>query len=234
MISRNRFIICLIALFVVAGCAKTTITSRDQLVTGQLSRPEHILVYDFVATPGDVPANSSFAGQYAETTPQNEEQIEAGRQVGAEIAAKLVEQIQAMGLPAERAYAGTVPVVNDILIRGYLISVQKGSAAKRLVIGFGSGESELKTAVEGFQMTPRGLRKLGSGTLDSGGSKGPGTALGVAGLIATGNPVGLIVSSGVKIYGEESGKSKLKGRADATAKEIADQLRTRFEQEGWI
>ena len=44
MISRNRLVMCLFAVVMVAGCAKTTVTSRDQLVTGQLPRPEHILV----------------------------------------------------------------------------------------------------------------------------------------------------------------------------------------------
>ena len=48
------------------------------------------------------------------------------------------------------------------------------------------------------------------------------------------NPAGLIVSTGMKVYGEESGKSKLTGRAKATAKEIADQLRPRFREQGWI
>ncbi len=235
MISRNRLVMCLFAVVMVAGCAKTTVTSRDQLVTGQLPRPEHILVYDFIATPGDVPSDSAFAGQSSEySIPQTDEQIATGRQLGAEIASQLVEQIRAMGLPAERASAGTAPVVNDILIRGYLLSIQKGSAAKRFLIGFGSGESDLQTAVEGFQMTDRGLRKLGSGTLNSGGSKTPGTALGLAGLLATGNPVGLIVSGGMKVYGEASGKSKIQGRAEQTAKEIADVLRKRFEEQGWI
>jgi hypothetical protein len=82
--------------------------------------------------------------------------------------------------------------------------------------------------------TAQGLRKLGSGTVDSGGSKGPGAAVGVAGLVATGNPAGLIISTGMKVYGEESGSSKLEGRAKGTAKEIADVLKQRFEQQGWI
>jgi hypothetical protein len=192
-------------------------------------------VYDFVATAGDIPADSAFAGQYAgQPTSQTAEQIETGRKVGAEIASHLVKEIRDMGMPAERASRSSVPMVNDLVIRGYLISVQEGSAAKRVAIGFGSGASELKTAVEGFQVTPHGLRKLGSGTLDSGGSKGPGGAVGLAALIATGNPVGLIVGGGMKVYGEKSGKSTIEGRADQTAKEIADQLRKRFQEQGWI
>lgn len=235
MQSRSRVVPCLFALVVVAGCASTKVTDRQQLVTEKLPRPDHILVYDFAATPEDVPAGSSISGQYsAPSTPQTAEQIATGRQLGAEIATQLAEEIRDMGLPAERAGAGTVPQINDIMIRGYLLSVHEGSEAERLVIGFGAGASELRTMVEGYQMTAQGPRKLGSGTVDSGGSKTPGAALGAAGLIATGNPVGLIVSSGMKVYGEASGKSTVEGRAQQTAKEIAAQLKTRFAQEGWI
>jgi uncharacterized protein DUF4410 len=52
-------------------------------------------------------------------------------------------------------------------------SVDSGSAITRVVLGFGSGASELKTAVEGSLMPERGLRRLGSGAVDSGGGKTP-------------------------------------------------------------
>ena len=139
-----------------------------------------------------------------------------------------------MGMPAARGGVGTTPQINDLVIRGYLVSVHEGSAAERVAIGFGAGASELKTAVEGFQMTAQGLRKLGSGSVDAGGGKSPGAALGVVGLIATANPAGLIISGGMKAYGEASGSSTVEGRAKATAKEIADVLKERFEQQGWI
>jgi hypothetical protein len=53
-------------------------------------------------------------------------------------------------------------------------------------------------------------------------------------MIATGNPAGLIIGGAVKLYGEESGSSKVQGRAKQTAKEISDVLQKRFQQEGWI
>jgi hypothetical protein len=188
-------------------------------------------VYDFIATPTDVPADSDVNVQNAAQTP---EQIEMGRQLGAQIAQKLVAQIQGMGLPAVEATRGASPQVGDLVIRGYLLSINEGSAAKRLTIGFGSGGSELTTAVEGYLMTAQGLRKLGSGTVESGGSKTPGAAVPAVVAIASGNPVGLIVSSGMKIYGEASGSAKVEGRAKKTAEEIADQLKVRFQQQGWI
>ena len=192
-------------------------------------------MYDFGATASDVPADSPLAGQYTEgSMAQTSEQVATGRQLGAQIADQLVEEIRDMGLPAENALAGTTPQINDIVIRGYLVSIDEGSAMKRVTIGFGSGGSELRTAVEGYQVTAQGLRKLGSGTVDAGAGKTPGGAVGLAGLIATGNPVGLIVSGGMKVYGEASGSAKVEGRAEKTAKEIADVLRQRFEEQGWI
>ena len=232
---RNHIVLFLMALLMTAGCASTKVTSRSEQVYGQLPRPDTIWVYDFAATPADVPDESSLAGQYSEhSTPQTDEEIANGRKLGVEIAAQLVEQIRAMGMPAARAMAGTTPQINDIVIRGYLISYNAGSAAKRIMIGFGSGASDLKVAVEGFQMTAQGLRKLGSGTTSSTSGETPGADLGVLGLIATHNPAGLIISSGMKIYGQESGKSTIQGRVKQTVKEIADVLKKRFQEQGWI
>ena len=237
MKTRNYIVICLLGVLVIAiaGCASTKVTDRNELVHGQLPKPNTIWVYDFAATPDDVPGGSALAGKHSEhDQPQTAEQIKTGRQLGAEIEAVLVKQIRGMGMPAEHAVAGTTPQINDLVIRGYLVSFKKGDAAERIFIGFGEGASDLKVAVEGFQMTSHGLRKLGGGTTDAEGGKTPGADLGALSLIATHNPVGLIVSTGMKIYGEESGKSTVKGRADQTAKEIADVLKKRFQEQGWI
>ena len=235
MKSCNQIVLYLLALLIIAGCASTKVTSRNESTIGKLPRPAHIWVYDFAATPADVPEESALAGQHSEhNPPQTAEHIKAGRQLGAEIEAQLVKQIRGMGMPAEHAVQETKPQINDLVIRGYLVSFNEGSAAKRILIGFGSGASDLKVAVEGFQMTAQGLRKLGGGTTDSEGGKAPGADLGALGLVATHNPAGLIVSTGMKIYGEESGKSTVEGRADQTAKEIADVLKKRFQEQGWI
>lgn len=235
MLIQIRFMLCLLALLVVAGCASTRITDRHELVTEQLPRPANIWVYDFAATTADIPGESTLAGQYpSDATFQTAEHSATGRKLGAEIAAELVKEIRGMGLPAEQTMTGLTAQINDIVIRGYLVSFDEGSAAKRVTIGLGSGASKLRVAVEGFQVTPQGLRKLGSGSTDAGGGKSPGMAIGAATFIATANPAGLIVSTGMKVYGEKSGSSKVEGRAKDTAKEIAGVLKKRFQQQGWI
>ena len=235
MRSRSRFVLCLLTLAVLVGCGKTSITEQTPMRDPGLARPNRILVYNFVANPADMPADSSIANAVsAPPTPPTAEQLDTGRQLGARIAADLVADIQAMGLSAVLAEPGSSPQVGDGVIRGYLVSVQGGGAVKRFIIGFGSGASELDTVVEGFIMTPQGLRRLGSGTLSSSGGKTPGVVVPAAVAIASGNPVGLIVIGGGKLYREASGKNGLEARAKATADAIADELKIRFEDRGWI
>jgi hypothetical protein len=224
---------CLSALLVIAGCASTKVSNRDIIVNEKLPKPAHIWIYDFAATPADVPPESTFASTEPGPMP-TEEELTVGRELGNAIALKLAEEISALGLPAIRALPDSKPAVNDIVIRGYLLSVEQGSAGKRMTLGFGAGGSELETAVEGYQMTATGLRKLGSGTTASEGGKGPGMAVGGAAWLITGSPVGLIVGGGLKVYGEASGSSKIEGRAKATAEEIVKELKPRFKMQGWI
>jgi hypothetical protein len=232
----NRIVICLFALAFLAGCAAQhgTITARQEYQGGKVARPDHIYVYDFAATPGDVPPDSAMAGLAARSMPPTPEQIAAGRQAGAKIAQVLVQEIRGMGLPAMPGNAQTPLQIGDLVLRGYIVSMDEGDAAKRVAIGFGAGASHLKTTVEGYLVTERGLERLGSGTDEVGGSKAPGTAVAVAGAVATGNPAGLIISSAMKVHGEKSGSSTVQGRAEDTAKDIARELKVKFKQQGWI
>jgi Domain of unknown function (DUF4410) len=238
MKSSNGVVICLLALFVASGCASTNVTQQTPMSSPGLARPNRIWVYNFVSSPADMPANSSIGGEVgAPSTPPTAEQLQEGRQLGALIATELVADINAMGLSAVQAGPGSSPQVGDGVIRGYLVSVQgggTGSMVQRFVIGFGAGTSEMDTVVEGYAVTPQGWRKLGSGTLTSSGNKTPGMVVPAAVAIATANPIGLIVVGGAKVYGEASGRSGLQGRAKATADEISDQLKIRFQDRGWI
>jgi hypothetical protein len=225
----------LFALVAAAGCASTKVTEQTPRVYEQIARPNQIWVYDFVATPADVPADSSIAGDIsAPSTPLTAEQLATSRQLGTFIAKELVADIQAMGLRAVQAGPGSSPQVGDGVIRGYLVSVEGGGAVKRFVIGFGYGTAEMDTVVEGYLMTSQGLRKLGSGTLSSSGSKTPGVIVPAAVAIATGNPIGLIVVGGIRLFGEATGRNTVQARAKATADAISEQLKIRFQDRGWI
>jgi hypothetical protein len=227
----------LFALVVLAGCASTKVTEETPMQRPGLARPNTIYVYDFAANQADIPPDSSILSKLSlSSTTSSQDEVSAGRELGAAIAQELTADINAMGLNAVQASPGSSPriAIGDGVIRGYIVSAEGGSSAKRFVIGFGSGTSEMDTVVEGYVMTANGLEKLGSGTLDSSGNKTPGLVAPAAVAIATGNPVGLIVMGGLKVYGEASGRNKLQGRAKATADQIANQLKIRFRERGWI
>lgn len=224
----------LIVSFVLAGCASTKVSSRQEPATGKIARPGRILVHDFAATPGDVPAWASKGAHMQQGGHQSAEDIKAGRKLGADVARELAAKIRGMGLKAEQVANQMNPQPGDLVITGYFETMDAGNATERVAVGFGSGAAHLKTVVEGFQMTQQGLRRLGSGEVDADGGKSPGTALSVASAVATGNPIGLIVSSAVKMEGEKSGKSTIEGAGKRTAEKIAEQLQIKFREQGWI
>ena len=235
MKTRNFSALCMLVLLAISGCATTKVSDRDQLVSAQLPKPNHIWVYDFATSAADIPANSAFVGEGLQNaSDQSAEHIATAREIGAQIAGELVAEIQQMGLPAELGTKGSTVQIDDLEIQGYIISLNKGSATERVAIGLGAGSSELKVTVEGFQMTAQGLRKLGSETTDATDNKTPGMGVGLLSMLATHNPAGLIISTGMKAYDEKTGKDKLEGRAKQTAREIAEQLKKRFEEQGWI
>jgi len=237
MASLRPFAITVLVASVLAGCQSTQLTSHESdLGVGRIARPDRILVYDFGSTPDEIPPDSSIADQVARPSePPTQEQLEVGRQLGAAVAQELAAEIAAMGLPGVRASDQPPPAPGDLVIKGYFLSIEEGSMAKRLLVGFGSGAAELKTFVEGYLMTDRGLRRLGSGEIDSGAHGGtPGVLVPLAVTIATANPIGLVVGGAVKVAGEVSGTQKIEASGKRTAELIAQELRPKFEQQGWI
>ena len=235
MKSFSRVALCLFTLVALAACASTKVTGSQSYQGERLARPDRIIVHDFAATPADIPAWSAAAGRHAApSTPQTAESIETGRKLGAQVAKELVAEIRDMGLPAVLAAGQSAPHVGDIVIIGYFESIDEGSAAKRIAIGFGSGGAELRTQVEGYLMTDQGMRELGSREIDSGGGKTPGVMVPLAVFVATANPIGLIVGGALKVGGEATGRSTIEGSAKRTAKKIGDELRVAFQKQGWL
>jgi len=231
--------VALAALVAALGCASTDITGRDEYRGAKLPRPGRILVHDFAASAADLPAWSEERAHFSEGAATAEvapdaETLDVQRKLGTEVAQRLVEQIGAMGLPAVRAAGQPDPREGDLVLIGAFTSVDEGSRLKRVVIGFGSGAAELKTHVAGYRMADGHLHKLGSGDTASGGGKGPGTVVPAIVTVATANPIGLIVGGVVKAEGELSGRSTVEGTAKRTADKIADELRVKFEEQGWI
>jgi hypothetical protein len=224
----------LLALTVVSGCASTEVTERQRYEGEKLARPDRIIVHDFTANPADVPLESALAAQIARAPAPTPQQLELSRKLGDQVAKDLVADLRGMGLPAVQAAGQPPPRPDDIVLRGYFVSVDEGSATHRMLVGFGAGAAELRTAVEAYQMTAQGLRPLARGEVRSGGGELPGMVVPLAVVAATANPIGLVVGGAAKATGEATGSETIEGAAQRTADEIAAQLRTAAEEQGWI
>ena len=223
----------LFALIVVA-IASTQITQHKPYQGEKLARPDRIIVHNFTGNPADahpqIPVCRPIGWHRHADPGAARGRPRAGRSdrraSGGGSAGHGAGAVRAAGQPA--------PQVDDIVLRGYFVSIDEGSATKRVLVGFGSGAAEIRAAVEGYQMTAQGLRLLGSGKVESGGAKLPGMALPVAVLAVTANPNGLVVGGMAKVYGEGTGSDRIEGAAERTAAEISAQLRKAAEEQGWI
>jgi hypothetical protein len=206
---------CSILMAFASGCSSTN-SGQNTHRAGQLPRPERVIVYDFASSPYEVSADSRFSANYVPEAPAPTPQQSAlGREIGGKVAAQLVEEINAMGVPAVRGALGRQPKLNDIVLRGYLVSVAEGAPASSAIVGIGGGTSEFSAVVETFQKTPYGLTRLGAG--------------------ATADPIGLVFSkTSMNVKGETAGSSRIEAFAKQVAAEIASGLKNRFQEQGWV
>ena len=226
----------LLALVVLAGCASSDVTARREYAGDeQIARPSRIIVHSFAATPDDIPADAALAGHFdRRDQPQTAEEIELGHKLGDRVADELVKEILKMGFPAERAGSGPAPQEGNLVIKGAFVSIDEGSRLKRMLIGFGAGAAELKTFVEGYQITASGLRPLGSAEIEAGGGKMPGMLVPVAGGAAAGTAATSVAISGALNVTQEANPESIEGAAKRTAEEIAKVLKDAFKKRGWI
>ncbi len=233
---KSTVFILFLGVALLAGCASTKVTARRGYTADErLPRPGRIIVYHFAATPGEVPSGAAIAGSYERRSkPQTSKEVELGRKLGASVATELVNHILKMGMPAELAGKGPPPREGDLLIQGEFVKIDEGSRLKRMVIGFGAGSGELKTAVETYQITGGKPRLLLGSEAKATGSKMPGMVVPV-GVGAAAGRVGTSagVSGGANVA-QGIGPESLRSMAKQTAKEIAKVLSQDFARLGWI
>ncbi len=229
-------IVMLVAVFVTIGCASSDIAELQRhYEEDTLSKPGRIIVYNFSASPDDITRDAAISGHYQRrTTPQTAEQKELGRQLGDKLADELVKEILALGMPAEHADRWHPPSIGNLLIMGEFISIDEGSRAKRMLIGFGAGAGKLQTHVVGYQFTDQGLRRLGDAVIETSGGKMPGMLVPVAGGAVAGRAGRAAIISGGMNVAQELGPESLNAAAKRTAQEITKILSRAFAEHGWI
>ena len=116
--SASRRVVHVSFALVLAACASTKVTHQTPMGSPGLARPSKVWVYDFIADPADIPADSSIrSGLTAPATPLSAKDIATGQQLGAMIANYLIDDISRLGFVARRPEPRS-PEVGDVVLRG--------------------------------------------------------------------------------------------------------------------
>jgi len=224
-------------LIALGGCAPTNVNVNYEH-NGPLPRPARILVYEFAVSPDEVQLDRGLGAalqQMAQGTPRTEAELQIGRHAARALADELVKRINAMGLPAERAWGAPMRWGDALLIEGQFISINQGNRTERAVIGLGSGASEVQTQVQVYE-TRRNerLERVAEFTTDARSGYKPGMAETMGAGAAAGNLAAAAAVSAAGTVASEMLSANVQADAERTATDVAAQLQSYFVQQGWI
>jgi hypothetical protein len=214
-----------------SGC--TTVDVVSEYGGSPLPRPERVLVYDLAVTPEEVQLDhglSALAIEAMKSSSRTQQEIEAGHEVAAVVSKYLVEELQKMGLPSERAERPVSEELEVLLITGQFLSIDEGNRTERVVIGLGAGRSDVKAEVQ-LRENGQVMEELDS---DAKSARTPGMAetMGV-GALAGHLLTSAIVSTAAQGAQETFG-ANVEADGRRTAKDIAKKLEPFFVRQGWI
>ena len=213
------------------GCASAGVTPMTKIADGSmLPRPGVLLVYDFAVAANDVMIDT-LGAQFMSEGEKLTEKEQTARATANAFSVALVEQLRNDGINAQRAERGDIPPLHALVLKGQFITIDEGSRAKRMIIGFGAGSSKLRARVQAYQATQHGLRRLAEAEAEASGSKMPGMAIPVAGGAAMGTAAtSAIISGGMNIAKETRGA--MNPDAERMAKKIAERAKAFYVRQG--
>jgi hypothetical protein len=235
-----RGIVASLAFALLAGCAPTNVQQTSEN-TGQLPRPDRILVYDFAVSPDEVRLDEGLGEElrqryepYLNGSPRTAQELKIGHTVAYVVADELVKKIQSDGLWAERAMGYPTYRGNTLLIKGQFLTINEGNRAERVVIGFGAGRTDVQANVQVYEMTAEGEQAVETleGNAESGAKPGMAEMMGIGAL--THHLLTSTVVSGTLAAVSEVKFNTVEDDGRRLADKIAADLGQYFVSQGWI
>ncbi len=202
---------------------------------GNGTRPDRVVVYDFAVTPQDVKLDDGVVATIRRERPRllgvfnsqpsaDDQQLGIARSIADALADDLVDALQARGLRAARAAAAPAPTPATLVVQGQFASIDEGSKAQRVVIGFGAGSSKVKLLT---QLGQNGTL-LAHFDIDAGSGHKPGAVTALAG-----GPKTLAAAGGVRAVLEKTNPTLAKD-VKAAADKLADRVVGIGRTQGWL
>ena len=203
------------------GCASANSNATKRARTPRLPAPNGIVVYDFETTATSIGLGSGRDTNENGRRITNEE-IRNRKEVARVLADVLAAELEDRGIVTSRQSGEVVVPQGLMAVGGQIVTVEEGSRAKRLFIGFGSGKSQLTSVAQLYGHTQQGPTPLWEyqNTAASGAKPGVLTTLPLGIMVQGVTLLVLAVSGGLTTLGELSSTST--ANAKRMAKELAD------------
>jgi hypothetical protein len=208
-----------------SACGSANVNALRRYHGRQLPAPRGLVVFDFEPT-----AESIGLGMGREELPSegglSGEEMENRREVGRVLADVLAKELENRGFPTSRKSGPLGVPEGSMSIGGQILTIDEGSGAKRIFIGFGSGRSQLSSVAQLIGHTPAGPANLYDfqNTSKSGWKPGILTTLPIGIAVQGVTLVLLVIQGGMTGMGELSSTST--SNAKRMAKELADAVET--------
>ncbi len=175
-----------------------------------------MLVYDFAVAPDDVPPSLEIA---------------RGQEIAKSLSEEVVRKLEAVGIAAQRATELTPVPLHALVVKGQFETIQEGSRAQRMVIGFGAGSTMLQVQAQLYQMTENGLQRTSEVEGQARSGRMPGLALPGTAAAATGFVIPVIVKGGLSTVNEIRGG--IQADVDRLAEQFAYKAVAFYHGQGW-
>ena len=222
----------------IAGCAKNAVQPEQENFATGLPTPSMVIVHKFAVNVNEVTTNQGLFQKVvdaAESTSNDQRATEMAHEVADTLADELVKRINALGLPAMCATPETYVPANALVITGYFVDIDQGNEVRRLVIGFGAGQSKLDTQVQMLQASGGRYQTLLEFKTHADSGEMPGAAVTMgAGAAAQGAVTAGMVAANTAVGGAKAYRSAINGMASRSADKAASYLSDFFAREGWI
>jgi hypothetical protein len=209
---------------IVSGEAKSRILHT---YTGSqpLPKPDRVWIKDFTVS-GDVVMDNSHAAHLLHHSDDDANPQAVVEKVQASFAKTLISELQKLDVESERMPGTDVSLSGSTLVvEGEFIGIDEGDKAKRILIGFGRGASDIKTHVTISLVRGDERAVVLECNLNSASGKKPGAVATMEdGSLAVGAATGSLTDK----------KATVEADASRMAKAVAKQVKTVMIAQKWI
>jgi len=234
----NRWLL-LLAAIAITGCAGASVSPGINTQPASSGRPSTIYVYPLAVSAQEVTLNQGFFQKtYRNLSDSNQDQsqVQLGDQTANAMANEMVQQLEALGFVASAVARGTqVSGDNVLIVDGSFTDINEGNRLRRMVIGLGSGQSNLAAQVQVYQMANGYTQQIMNFATEANSGSMPGAALTApAGAAAGGTAAAVSLGMNLAAGAGKTYTSAMSVMAQRSAKQAVAYMSQYFASQGWI